>query len=542
MKTKLKASRTAVETDAPIHEQLENYLKALREINDHRLQPRNDQVREITALEFVLGGFLASREMRTADIASPEIQKTIEIKERLFPYGRPKLVLCVDGRVLAKHIAGLHGNSMRLPAGDVKEFVPRRSDGHLTLSPTSHIAEVILKALEGTDQLFEIFDSHVGCAARKLEESDRAGHDLADAGLYQDVLRKREMKRALEEFVAKTTRGEKQIYSIQTSFDPHTGYCFAGLDECLDDPRVQAKGFTEEMLATLVAEGRVLSVHAIVEEERNADLHALFTEYQFELDYEGRYRECSLRFWNAIEAMAPKLVPFFEERLQKAYPQYANTEFARVCRQSAVFLLANAFTAYLNNQKPHYRYSEHDESVIAVTYSEKGPYSIARSFSIDPYNPTLSASIKLTADLIRANRKSCRMSQPEREFVEKLYGSHEEYVKNPVPVIFFERLEVVRSDSEAVRQADWSDLATLPWMTMSEDEFAHYLERKIPDITQGTARAMMRLRARAIELYRPGKPATDSLLEGRIVPVFLLAGLVRETIALLPFIVAGYDV
>lgn len=538
----VKQSRTAVSQDSTLQAQLENYLRALRAINDQRLQPRDDQVRELKALEFVLGGFLASREMRTKDIASSEIQKTIQIKDRLFPYGRPKLVLCVDGRVLAKHIAGLHGNSLRLPAGDVKEFVPRRPDGHLTLAGTSHIAEIITKALESTDTLFEIFDSHIGCAARNLEESDRAGRELADKGLYQDVLRKREMKRALEEFVAKTYRGEKQIFIIQTSFDPHTGYCFAGLDECLDDPRVQEKGFTSDMLELLAQEGKVLSVYSIVEDEQNADLHALFTKYQFDLDYEGRYREHSLRFWNAIEAMDATLVPFFEQRLLNAYPQYAHEGFVGIRRQTAVFLLANAFTAYLNNQKPHYRYSEHDESVIAVTYSEKGPYEIARSFSVDPYNPTLSANIKLIADLIRANRKSCRMSKLERDCVEGLYGSHEEYVQNPVPVIFFERLETIRSDRDPVREADWSDLSTIPWMSMSEDAFAHYLEQKILDITQGTARAIMRLRNRAITLYTPGKPATDSLLEGRIVPVFLLAGPARETLSLLPFVAAGYDV
>lgn len=522
--------------------QLEKYFSVLRSINADRLYPRTDEERELKALTFVFGGFLASRDERVFDLRSPEVQKAIAIKERLFPFGRPKLFLCVDGRVLAKLVAGLHGNALRLPAGDSKEFVPRRLDGHLALPDGSMVADIIRDAYVKTDDLFEVLDSHVGCAARGLEEADRTGAERADKGLYEDVLRKKEMKRALVDFVERVYGDTKSMHVIQTSFDPHSGYCFIGLDQCLEDERIKKDGFTEKHLEALVREGTILSTHHLVEEENIPEIHKAFTDYSFDLDYERHYRMSTLRFWEAIEAMSPLVIGTIEHKLVPIYQRYEKAEYRAERRQTALFLLANAFTAYLNNQKHGYLYGEHDESIIAVTLSEKGPFFLARSFSVDPTNPALSGSIKFTADLIRANRKADRMSFPEHEYARTLYPSLDEYAQSPVPAVFFERIAILHGDIQQVRKADWSDIATLPWMTMTEEEFALYLESKIPDITQTTARAISRLRSRATALYTPGLPATDALLEGRIVPLWVLAGPHRETLALFPFITAGYDV
>lgn len=526
--------------------QLERYIAVLKNINRDRLYPRTDQERELKALQFVFGGFLASRDERIRDLESSEIQKAISIKERLFPYGRPKLFLCVDGRVLAKLVAGLHGNALRLPAADSREFVPRRSDGHLALPDNSMVADIIRDAYVGQDDLFEVLDSHVGCAARGLEESDRHGHDLPDKGLYYDVLRKSEMKRAMHEFVDRVYAGEKRMHVIQTSFDPHSGYCYIGLDRSLSDKRANpsqgGNGFTDDVLKQLVAEGKILSTYHLVEEENIPEIHSAFVQYSFEIDYERRYRESTLCFWEALEAMSPLVLPCIERRLTAIYSQYEEAEFRAERKQTALFLLANAFTAYLNNQKHDYLYGEHDESIIAVTLTEKGPFFLARSFSVDPTNPAISGSIKFTADLIRGNRKAARMSYPESEFIKTLYPQLEGYGQSPVPVVIFERIGVLHSDIEQVRKTDWSDISSIPWMTLSDEHFSIYLESKIPDMTQTTARAISRLRRRAIDLYKPGLPATDSFLEGRIVPLWVLAGPHRETIALFPFVAAGYDV
>ena len=182
--------------------------------------------------------------------------------------------------------------------------------------------------------------------------------------------------------------------------------------------------------------------------------------------------------------------------------------------------------------------------MVTVTYGDHGPYDRARSFSVDPQNPNLPYVIRFTAGLVRANRRAGRLSATEREALDACYGSDiSHYSENPVPVFFFERTESVLDDALVARlqAVDWSDIVDIDWMRMDVIEFERYLDGKLPGIPAMLARKMNALRERAIALFRPGQSATDDLLDGRLVPVWVLSSPDRRALACLPFLTKGYD-
>ena len=150
---------------APFHDSLKLSRGSSR-INDHRNHSRCDELRS-QPLEFVPTGFLASRDAHWTLLSQ---SKQIEIKERLFPMDGRKGALC--GRLA---VPANCGNSMATPC------VCRR--GREKLSPAidrasyalADIAALprILAGLKASTSFFEIFDSHVAGAARKMKESDR---------------------------------------------------------------------------------------------------------------------------------------------------------------------------------------------------------------------------------------------------------------------------------------------------------------------------------------------------------------------------------
>jgi hypothetical protein len=535
-----------------IQAQLDRYFVALAEVDKTRSQPRAFYARESEALKFKASNFIYSRDKRVDDLASEEVQTAIRIKTTLFPYGVPRLIICLDGRVLGKLMAGLHGNAMRVPAGDSQDFIPKKSNGELMLVE-GELSHTVDRTMKHTDLLVEVFDSHVGCAARNLEEFDRYFQKFVDNGLRYDVLRKKAQITALSEYVQRKYAGSKKIIAIQTSFEPTTGYCYMGLELCVDDVRVFKDGFSKpvidknhpelaalpDVLGQLVNEGKILYTRHLVDTYQGGVIRQVFERNQFPLDYESNYRVDTLRFWQAIDSMKPEVLPIIEQAVADLFR--GRISDPKEVTQRAVFLLANSFGAFLQNQNGSYRYAEHDESVIVGTYSEKGPFDRARSFSINPDNVNFSKYVKLARDLIRQNRQAGRMSQLEKQMVSKLFPSRDTYTNVPILFIQFERVKDVLSDIAKVQNADWSDLPKIRWMTMTDGEFTKYLESKVREITTTTAKAINKLRHRAINLYRPGLPSTEAILEGGIAPLWILASQDRRTLAFLPFLTAGYE-
>ena len=534
-----------------IVQQLQGYTRALVALENKRGRDvhSEDEQKMLAMLYFKLWQFVYSREQRAEDMTSSEISEADQIVQRLFPLGIPRLMLCVDGRVLSKLVAGLHEGAFRVPAGDDAEFIPHREGDGLFLPKDAFLTTMLERSFATRDTVVQVFDSHLHCAARKSSETERLGAEPADEGVFQDVLRKKAMGEALKKYIDGTFHSTKRIYAIQISFNPLDGYCYMGLekDEHLNHPAVIKTGFTMEVLDTLVIEGKIISTREFVEGKHL--LKDIFIKYFFDVNYETDYRHSTLSFWKNMDVMMEECMPIIRQELVRVFPYLSDDACQDELRERATLLLANAYNAFLHNfddrQQPReYPYDQHDESVVTVAYGDRGPYDRARSFSVDPNNPDLSYVVRFTAGLIRNNRRAARYSETESEALRACYGEWiETYPQNPVPVFFFERTEtdppaeIVR----ALQWADWSDIVDRDWMNMTDQQFEGYLNEKVPNIPAVVARKINFLRLRARDLFRSGRSATEDLLEGRLVPVWTLSAPNRRTLAIFPFIAKGYE-
>ncbi|MFA6513864.1 MAG: hypothetical protein WCT50_01065 [Patescibacteria group bacterium] len=506
---------------------------------------RSNKSKAFEMAAFKLGQFIYSRELRLDDVKSPEVQKAIRIKNSLFPYGVPYFVLCMDVRVRPKLIGCFHGHAFCTPAGDIRnEFLPsKNSPGNLFLI-SGAFSDMLDEAFKDQDFVNQIFDSHLYCAAGGLRANDFHAMKVLDSGLRDDVIRKTKMKRAAIEHVTQKYGNRKQLFVIQTSFNPINGYCYLGLDkeECLYDGRVISQGYTDEILSALSSEDKIISTEKLVAMKA---VKELFIQHYFNCDYLADYRESSLQFWNNIKKMRSKLYQIFEKEVKRIIGSMAPEEL----EQTTLFLMANAYNAFLHNffadgSAKSYLYNVHNESVIAVTISGKDPFDRATSFALDPKSSTLPSDLVFGYNLVRKNRAEKRMSSYERKAVEQVFdGNFQEYVNNPVLAMFFERTweELSVLETKKLMQIDWSDLVKIDWINMSDDQFRRdYLSKKISDLSMVAASAINNLRKQAITLFQPGLSSTELMLDGRIIPVFILAGPNRKTIALLPFLINGY--
>lgn len=599
-----------------IQKQLMTYLKVVDGLGLQvfkNVSPEN-AAKNLALLTLKCIHFIDTRDTRVDEINSPECKEAREIKARLYPFDVPNLVLCLDGRVLSKIIGSLRGHAYRTPAGDSSEFKPRNGDGEMFLEEGyfTHMIEKTVKErlanpksqdISSPIVIFEVFDSHIACAAKGLEVQRENLVSDADGGLYKDVVRKKSMVKAFGRYMRKRYANYPRIYAVgaQISLDIHNGYIYMGLekDECLNVAK--EIGYTSDVLANLVQNGKIISTKVFAE---NSELTSLFQEYWFDLDYETRYAKDTQAFFTNIEAMSIRAFPIVESKLISVYPELNSVAKKDELRERAVLVLSNAYNAYLLNHKidsvtnaispKKYPYAFHDESLIAVTYSEKGPYDRARAFSNDPKDPNIDDSIVLQEAIIRENRKKGMMSEYELRAVFKLKmrkktdeddkvfdervraaasetyniaqeaaASHstptfdpevskiiDDYRRNPIPVIFFERLEEDPSNStlDALRSIDWSDLAQIDWMNMTDKYFKKYVATKVREISKGATDVssdasdrINELRHRAIKLYSHyGVPATKDFLAGRLVPIWTLADKDRKTILIIPFVAHGY--
>ena len=483
--------------------------------------------------------FIKLRNDRIYDLASPEILEALEIKKRFFPYDTPYLILCVDGRLMQKVFACLHGKAFSVPAGDVKsDFLPSRNENELFLKK-GKFSLMLKEANQKQDGIFHIvFDSHLHCAAGKLAAEDCHCGPVSDEGLFDDVSKKILKKEAVLKFCQKEFPNA-EVFVSQTSFNPSDGFMFAGLEkeECL---KFANGAYTDEVLAELVNRDLIIST---AEEAKN--FNELFHEYFFDCDYRKDYRQSTIKFWRNFELMSGKLLPYFEEKI-KSVLGFNNQK--RI-EQLAALLCANTYNGYLHNHQAdgslkEYPYKDHKESVISVTLSEKGPFSGAESFFVYPGNKMVSSGIKLGRNLVIKNRSNGNMSPLEIEAVDHIFGEKTaEYAKAPVPVIFFQRTvkDLSFEETKELQKISWQDLADNQWFDWSDQEFSSYLEEKVSGISMNIFNAMNELRKMAINLYEPGQPVTDDLLTGRVMPFWFLSSPDREIILPVPFIINGYQ-
>ncbi len=550
--------------------QIENYIKSLVTLNIRRNNIDGGKTKEQIALEsaffkFKLWQFVDSRNRRLLELESPEIAEADQIKEKLFQYGRPSTVSCVDGRVLPKLTAGLTGHATRTPAGDVADVVPvydefGNKDSELV---EGEFSKILNNRFEKQDVLVEMLDSHVecgaGCAnyahnhsinveaikveAKNNKDDERKIHEIFAKALLADVLRKKEIARALENYVEEKYGQDKKIVSVQYSFDPDSGYSYMGLekDECLKIREVQKSGYSMEVLGRLSEEGKILSSETIAKE-----FATIFQDNYFDVDYEAKYQDSTLKFWKNMEKMSVDLLPKLLNKLKHVFPKIKDE---KELNDRAIFMLASAYNTYLHTHQEdgsnkHFPYKQHVESVISVTRSEKGPFDRAQAFSVFPNSPDIGSQILFMDGLLRGNRRANRDSGPAKKAREILFKDNDQdFINTTVPVMFFERLAGLNeAEVKRVQSVDWSDLATgTDWYNMSTEEFENYMEMKMGSVDARTFRMVNTLRKRAKEMFGGNSVLKqDMMLTGRLTPVFILSGPHRENVALFPFMIDGY--
>ncbi len=495
---------------------------------------------DIRYLEAFLEGAIRVRNDRAQDLASQEVKGAIQIERRLFPLGLPIEMVCVDGRTMLKVMTSLESGVIRVPAGDSKEFLPRSNGKGIFLRSDGRLADRLRRALSGgSARAVVILDSHRHCAARKASSIDKNwGVAVGDDGLHDDVVRKMELARALQDFVDGEFSGSRRLSVLHISFDPHSGFMTVGLelDQALNDARVLRSGYTDETIRLLADEGTVLSVEKWID---GGFLSHIADRFGGRLDYEYRYREDTKRFWDFVEESLEEMLPVAENDILRFYPSLENDP--QLLREYAVFLLANALTAHLLDRV----YDKHDESMVAVSDGGQGPYRETRSFTVSPSSgPECSAYILFTANLVRANRREGRFSPFEKDIVNQCFGEDSlSHIRTPVPILTYRKLrkEISLEEQASLEDADWADLLTMDWMRISDDSFRQYVQEKIPNVSEETSRSLNLLRRDALELFQPGLPATQDLFSGRLLPVFAIRSDRHEIISLVPFFARGYS-
>lgn len=478
--------------------------------------------------------FVNLRNSRVADLDSEEVLSSIKLKEKFFPLQTPYCVLCVDGRILQKLIACLHGKAFTVPAGDAKsDFLPKRNKEELFLAdgPFSEMLQEAYQKQNGVINI--ILDSHLHCAAGKISAEDHHCGEVSDEGLFDDVVKKAKMKQAILEYCRRELPDAK-VSIFQIAFNPEDGYLFAGLEKCLN-----SGDFTKETINNLAEKNLLISTAKASE-----NFEELFQNNFFECDYRSDYRNSTLNFWKNFEKMSEKLLPFFEKEVKEILSFSDEKEI----KQFATVLAANCYNGYLHNHqadgsKKDYPYSVHKESVITVTFSEKGPFERVESFFVYPGNKMILDGIGLGRNLIIKNRAKNNMSSLEIEMVKKIFGENiGDYQKAPVPAIFFQRTakEISEEEKKKLQGLDWTDLADQSWYYWSDEEMFSYLQSKWSNIPLNIGNAINSLRKMAISIYEPGQSATSYLLNGSIIPFWFLSGPDREIIIPLPFLMNGY--
>jgi hypothetical protein len=543
--------------------QIENYINAvtrLRKKVQSGFKTDDDLDNETAMLYFKVRQFLDSRDQRMKELKSDDIAAANKIKDNLFPFGTPNIICCVDGRVLPKLTAGLTGHAMRTAAGDITEVRPVWGE-HKERLWEGELVEILKYRFLTSDVVVEMLDSHFECGAACANYAhnhsiDVGGlshdqkHNVYTRAIVDDIKRKKIIIKALEEHVFEEYNGKKRILNIQYSFNPTTGYCFMGLekDECLNDQRVVDHGYSHDVLRLLSAENKIVSG-----EDFANQFEEVFKKYYFSVNYEIAYQESTIKFWSNIEKISVECLPLIVDKLKIIF---IGMNDQQEMKQRAVFMLANAYNAYLhihNADGSHreYPYNEHDESLIVVTRSEKGPYDRARSFSVNTKSPDLAGKLSFIDGLVRGNRRAGRASKTEKVAREILFKNQEDkFIDSTIAVFFFERLHVFEdSEIENLRRVDWSELATtVDWYNMASSEFESYVDTKIRQVDKdgrGVSSVIFRkinnLRKKARYVFDPGLVINNDLIKsGRLTPIFVLSGPLRETVALFPFLIDGY--
>lgn len=537
-----------------LKKQINQFVDNLQEYNERFPIERRRDVKDYTFLKDFFPKFIEDQNKRALEVSSQRYKKAVQLSLKQFP-SPLYWSLCIDGRVLTILMHGLAAPdfSLRVPAGALRDFV-RNSHGQLILMDNSSFANLLDRAFEKSDEIVEIFDSHLNCIARKEEEISKGEELLSDDWLVSDVLYKKEMAGAIGTYVAQRYGKNKKVIAVQTSFDPHTGYMYMGLETpqalksvakngILPNPMNGDKGYSDEVLDSLAADGIIFSTKLFASDTA---VSKLFAKNVFELDWKNEYVQSTEKFWKAVESMRERLLPEIIKKLSKIYPNYSAKSSDLKTR--AMLLLSNAFSGYLHTHHvkkvplrhdadDQYPYGIHEEEGIKVSEGGYPPYEISMFSVYSGYAKNLPARIELASTLVRSNRRRDIYSIPDRS---RVYRVRDDFVKAPVPIVVQEIIneDVDEETWDKLNQIDWADLSPI-WNIESDVEFLKYLERK------GVKNAVLLLAINSLRntmavLYSPERRTSNFIVEQHIVALPVLSDKFRKTRVIIPFFKLGF--
>ncbi len=526
-------------------EQLERYIDQTVESLDGPVGKHRTYLRE------KLARIMRERNERAEEIRTPEVREAADIANRLFGC-RTFINYCVDGRVVPALmfgiVAGIRGGRLESPAGDSPDFVrsrDARDEFALVIRPGSPFEELLRVAMEkNPERLVQVLDSHCGCAAKE-GECGRLAKETDDKGLRRDVLRKRGMARAMESWARTWTerngngRNGRRVIAIQTSFDPHHGDLYMGLetDEALQ--RSEGTDFTPEILDALAAEGKIIATGRLAREPRFATtFETLYSGFDPKPDWGKAYAQTAIQFWKAMDEMAAERDSLLSEvcrRLIARTGPYPDLRDEHELRHRSLLVLANAFNAYCNNRDGRYEFHEHEEPFVEVSEKRYGPYAQNNGFGVAIHHPKRPEHTAFSASIVRKNRLAGRTRSA-------VYDSPQEFAEAPVPVIVKEvvRRDLSEEEWTRLRRIDWSFLREADWSAMDTGAFKSLLLRHGVNVDLDVFDALDKLRQAMADLYSPEEDTGPELLNGSLFAMPVLANGQRGMELVIPFHLRGY--
>ncbi len=411
---------------------------------------------------------ISERNVKAAETISKEVQEAEIIVGRLLPYITFR-VFCTDGRLSGSVVFGLppgFGGMFKISAADIPDL---RFDnqGNPFFLKNSYFLQLLDQYFKNSDRpMTEVFDSHIGCAARKLSETD-LGKIPSDGGLYADVMRKKATVTASTNYV-KEKHSAKEYFPVQFTFDPHNGYGYMGLETAGALTKGKKTGFTHEAITELVKSGTIISTQTVTKE-----LHKYFKAQSFDIDWAGNYSESMLHFWKAIDHLAAtaEITKHIESKLRKMYPEDQEKQL----HQRMLLVLTNAFNGYLQNYNHDYPYHEHREACGVVEERSNGPFKKIGAFLLHPKSEKLARDVQLIRSIVLDNRKTGRIT----DFTDTY--TTEDFINAPVPFVI---KSIVR---ENLGESHWRVLQKVTdvlneisgyWYDLTKEEFKDWLTAK----------------------------------------------------------------
>jgi hypothetical protein len=543
----MKNNSGLIEYSSILYSELVQFIKVLRAINSKRIHPRKNFEEEMEFLESSVYIYIRTRNQRAKELLSDKFQAAHNLATRLLKYLCFQ-VFCVDGRISRAAVAGfIAGGSLRVPMGNITDFIRSKETNKLYLPKTSDFAKLLEKSLKTNNIIIQVLDSHQGCAAAEDKAFHRQGSQK-DHGLFLDVMRKMEMKTALEDWVDDYNHKHntsKKIIVVHLSSQPGVSSqnILIGLrSEENIQYAYEHGGFTDEALEYLISRGSIISTKQLLQEEILAGIFKTLKD-NFEvsqLNWGKNYDETAFIFWSIIEHLRKQkdLCQFLLEKLIHVIPLLKEDQHKDKLEAHLVILLGCLVNTCFETQRGH---TNHREFFGVITREgEVLPFNEednADAFVVYTKDPNLQASFLLQLGLMRKNRISITHHYYEEKSKTDKQAS-DRYQK--APAIFFVHEVIEQNISwRELLDIDWTDLNQTDWTSMPTSDFLRYLAEK--QISSVLVHSLERLRQTMVTLYNPDHISSRFATEGDVIFVPVITDKNREVKAIIPFALSGYS-